>query len=813
MRHDPSPTRLLAESAPRRLPTLIGSFLLCGLLLATGSQAQGEGGAIPCVDGMAGAFPCQSVDLLSHADATRSRRVDAWTDPMTGTEYAIVTGLSLIEFFDLSNPTTPSLVGRMTYGEDCCAPTAIDSVVAGNVLYTVGGAHDLDHDTLAFDLERLRGVIDPPVSFEEDGFFTGFDSAFDITANTATGFLYLGRVDTCASGLMILDLADPLAPSLAGCWDTTGRIEAAHCVVYQGPDADYLGRELCFAANDDALLILDVTDKANLAQISRTVYDGAGLATQGSLTEDHAYFLLADLGDEFRAEHPTRTYLWDLEDLDAPEVRFHESPTLWARDQVNRVQGQYVYQANMLGGVRILDLHDLENGRLNEVAYFDTVPSSDAAGTYGGGAYDLAITDSGKILVSTRDERFFVLEPHLCSDPAKPTAPTVQGTGGNTLQVDWTGPPGVTYNVYRSTGACPGAARELVASDLASTTLVDTVAGQLEHSYEITAVDGLCESPPSPCASAVATGPCNAAPIFDGLQAVANPLGTTCRTELSWDPATPRCGSSVRYAVYRGNDPDFVPSPANLIATGLLGTSYADHDVAFGEERYYIVRALDTFNGQEDDNTVALVGSPLGTAVSGTWTAGAEAGDPELESTGSPLEWQASTEFVQSGDASYHSGFGNLVCTAMVSPPLRLTAGEAPMLTFWTLYDFPVRYGGGVLELSNDGGETWISRQPVGGYPWSFRSPNTCGYSSGHAAYTSGSGWQEQTFILTPWTGQEILLRWVYSSKTDGPLTFEGWWVDTISLSHVDLPQACTPSLFTDGFESGDTTFWTSTSP
>ena len=63
-------------------------------------------------------------------------------------------------------------------------------------------------------------------------------------------------------------------------------------MVYAGPDARYTGRQICFGSNTDTLTIIDVTDKNNIVQVSRTSYAGVGYTHQGWLTADQRYFFM-----------------------------------------------------------------------------------------------------------------------------------------------------------------------------------------------------------------------------------------------------------------------------------------------------------------------------------------------------------------------------------------------------------------------------------------------------------------------------------------------------------------------------------------
>ena len=91
-------------------------------------------------------------------------------------------------------------------------------------------------------------------------------------------------------------------------------------MIYQGSDQDHFGKEICFAANEDTLTIVDVTDKAAPVQISRTGYDQSEYTHQAWLSEDHGLLFLDDELDEDRLGHNTRTRVWSLADLDAPAV-------------------------------------------------------------------------------------------------------------------------------------------------------------------------------------------------------------------------------------------------------------------------------------------------------------------------------------------------------------------------------------------------------------------------------------------------------------------------------------------------------------
>ena len=81
----------------------------------------------------------------------------------------------------------------------------------------------------------------------------------------------------------------------------------------------------------------------------------------------------------------------------------------------------HCYQANYRAGLRILDLEDVSNGALTEVAYFDVYPSSNSA-QFNGAWSVYPFFASGNVIVSHIEEGLFVLRPNLSNAPPTPPA-------------------------------------------------------------------------------------------------------------------------------------------------------------------------------------------------------------------------------------------------------------------------------------------------------------------------------------------------------------------------------------------------------
>jgi choice-of-anchor B domain-containing protein len=364
--------------------------------------------AAACVNGLAGEYPCSNVDLASglafHAEGSD---IWGWTDPQDGTEYALVGLRNGTAFVSLADPAAPVLVGYMETRTD--ESYARDIKIYGNYAYVVSEANY--HGLQVFDLTRLRGAA-PNTAFVPDGVYTGIGYAHNIVINEQTGFAYAVGTSTCAGGLHMIDLTVPVAPTFAGCYSADGYTNDAQCVVYVGPDVDYVNQEICFAGNGDTLTIVDVTDKQSPVLISRTDYPGRGFVHQGWLTDDDMYFFQDDERDERRFGHGTITRVWDMSDLDAPVIILERESTSPAIDHNQYVMGTRVYQANYRSGMRILEMGDLTLGELDEVGFFDTYPDNDRP-EYSGAWGVYPYFASGTVVTSDTCGVLYVLTPNL----------------------------------------------------------------------------------------------------------------------------------------------------------------------------------------------------------------------------------------------------------------------------------------------------------------------------------------------------------------------------------------------------------------
>ncbi len=385
------------------------------------------GDKVMCSDGKADIFTCQGVDMISmlpvkDIGGSRGVRVNdmwGWEDPATGREYAIVGRVDGTSFVDITDASHPKYLGDLPRTKGTPPSVWRDIKVYKNHAFIVADGAG-EHGIQIFDLTQLRNIENAPVTFKETARYDKIHSSHNIVINESTGFGYaVGNSaggETCGGGLHMLDLSNPVEPKFMGCFadETTGRRNTgyshdAQCVIYSGPDVDYSGREICFGSNETAISIADVTDKNAPVAVATANYPNVAYTHQGWLTEDHKYFLVNDEGDEPSGlVKGTRTLIWDVQDLDDPQLLVEYVTDNPATDHNLYIKGNLVFESNYRSGLRILDISDIENPV--EVGYFDTVPFGSDEGGSGGSWSNYPYFKNGVIGVTSGREGLFLLK-------------------------------------------------------------------------------------------------------------------------------------------------------------------------------------------------------------------------------------------------------------------------------------------------------------------------------------------------------------------------------------------------------------------
>ncbi len=389
-------------------------------------------GFTACDNGMAGDYPCSGIDMMSHLPLTEIGGGDGndiwgWTDSASGREFALMGRSSGTSFVEITDPSNPIYLANLP--TQTLSSSWRDIKVVNDHAVVVSEA--VGHGMQIYDLSNLL-TLDPnsaPHELSTDPLFgditwySDFGSAHNVVVNDDTNYAYaVGTADTdlCSGGLHIVNMADPSNPVNEGCFADDGYTHDAQCVVYAGPDTEHQGKEICFNSNEDTLTIVDMSNKANPIELSRVGYPNAEYTHQGWLNDDQSRFVMNDELDEQRNGNNTRSLIWDVEDLDLPEMKGVFLSATPAIDHNNYFKDGKYYQANYRAGLRILDASDVTNFNLTEIAYFDVYPADDNA-EFNGAWSNYPYFPSGNIIISGIEQGLFVVREQSllekCNDP------------------------------------------------------------------------------------------------------------------------------------------------------------------------------------------------------------------------------------------------------------------------------------------------------------------------------------------------------------------------------------------------------------
>jgi choice-of-anchor B domain-containing protein len=383
------------------------------------------GQKIPCIGGWAGNYPCKGIDLFSFLSpqdlgGTELNDIWGWTDPQTSKEIALVGLREGTSFVDVTDPENPFVLGILpthTYSS-----TWRDLKVYKNHVYVVADNAG-NHGVQIFDLTQLRGVTSF-TTFTETNHYDNVGSVHNIFINEHTGFAYVVGISSakttelqCGSGSHIIDLTEPANPEFSGCFahsgtgrSGTGYTHDIQVVVYDGPDPDYIGKEIAFSSNETALSISDLSDKTKPVIISKYESGEFGYVHQGWLTKDKNYFIVNDELNEYYGQSIHQTsIIFDVSDLDSPQIVSTYKSNLTTIDHNNYVVDDLLYQSNYSTGLRILSIKNpLEP---IEAVFFDTYPAGDIV-EFVGSWSNYPFFNSGTIVVTSIEEGLYVLKPN-----------------------------------------------------------------------------------------------------------------------------------------------------------------------------------------------------------------------------------------------------------------------------------------------------------------------------------------------------------------------------------------------------------------
>ena len=155
--------------------------------------------------------------------------------------------------------------------------------------------------------------------------------------------------------------------------------------------------------------------------------------------------------------------------------------------------------------------------------------------------------------------------------------------------------------------------------------------------------------------------------------------------------------------------------------------------------------------------------------------------------TVAPNDWTVSLVRSHSAPSSFFvsnpTGTSDKILTSNGDFALNPLTSSVTFLSFWHFYNTQGNGDGGVVEVSTNGGATWLDA--------GFRATEN-GYNSilgtgsalaGRRAFSGlSSGWVQTKINLSAFAGQSIKIRFRFSSNTSVP--GEGWYIDDILLEN-----------------------------
>ncbi|KNG45109.1 hypothetical protein DDE82_003134 [Stemphylium lycopersici] len=398
-------------------------------------------------------YKCKNIDLYdfkTHAELGDAvgEGSGSWGWTSHGREFIAIGQTYGASFSEVTKDGQLEYLGRLPANNDSVIWREI-KVVRDSLIV---GSEGVGHHVQVFDLNKLLDLSPKnPYTFDKVKDVALVDIAqgvrgrtHTVVANEEKNYAVAcgaggrpGRNDTCAGGPMFINMDDPTKPYVEGCNGQDGYTHDAQCIVYRGPHKKYYGRDICYGYNEDTLTIYDVTNKKGMgnagAIISRTPYVGASYTHQGWVLDPYwqTHIVMDDELDEGQIDpnrtavnSPARdgfavTYVWDIQNLEAPVVTGYYKTTTRSVDHNQYVYDGLDYQSNYQAGLRILDVSSIpkfpDASKVKEIAYFDVYPPDDfkpggGDALWDGGTWSAYTFDSGYVVINTIDRGVFVVK-------------------------------------------------------------------------------------------------------------------------------------------------------------------------------------------------------------------------------------------------------------------------------------------------------------------------------------------------------------------------------------------------------------------
>ncbi|WP_334057240.1 choice-of-anchor B family protein [Alteromonas sp. S005] len=386
-----------------------------------------------CSDGTAADYPCNNIDLLSHVPVSVLSSVskganDIWghVDLNNSREYAIVGMQASIAVVDVTEPTSPVVVGEITgqstSWRDIKVYQYFDSAAGRFKAYAYASADSVTEGFTIIDLNDLPESISLVSRNTDDNrahniYISNVDYTLNIPLTGVIPQLHLVGQDSNGGAFRSYALSSPRAPTAsyvpseltradythdASSMHITDARAEAECV-----SATASGCTVMLDFNEGSMRLWDHTDTDSTSELSSTSYNEVAYTHSGWFSEDKHYAFVHDELDERNFSLNTRVMIFDISSLTAPVLAGVWTSDNDTIDHNGYVRGNRYYMSNYERGLTVLDISDPTAPE--EVGFFDTYPAFNSTNFNGAwGVYPFL--PSGNIIVSDIQRGLFVLK-------------------------------------------------------------------------------------------------------------------------------------------------------------------------------------------------------------------------------------------------------------------------------------------------------------------------------------------------------------------------------------------------------------------
>ncbi|MDI6774103.1 MAG: S8 family serine peptidase [Verrucomicrobiota bacterium] len=158
--------------------------------------------------------------------------------------------------------------------------------------------------------------------------------------------------------------------------------------------------------------------------------------------------------------------------------------------------------------------------------------------------------------------------------------------------------------------------------------------------------------------------------------------------------------------------------------------------------------------------------------------------------------WHTQRARFSSASNAWHFGGGpggsypDLGHASLVSTAFFLTTPAQLVFSHWAAMEYDMDqldnhyWDGGIVELSTNGGVSFFSITPLGGYPHLITDNPDSPFPPETPCFGSTTGeWAQAVFDLSPWTGVTAQVRFRFGA--DAYVTDEGWYIDDVAVTSL----------------------------